>query len=568
MITHTHPPRRLQALIITTVLAGVYYLGGRLGLLFAFQNVYVAPVWPPAGIALAALLLLGRAALPGLALGACATAFVNSIASGIPYLTAASISIVIAAGNTLEAWVGAALLRSAGGDGRDFERPADVFRFTALAGLLATTIGATIGVAGLCLHNLAQWPQFGFLWWTWWLGDAFGVLVIAPAILCLARWRPGRLHAGRSAEAALFFALLAGFGWLIFGGMAPLEAHHYPLAHLLLPLCFWPAFRLGRAGSALTALILSGYALWGTARGHGPFALPSPDASLLLLQSYLGVIAVTTLAVAATVHHGHQIELALRNARDELDERVRARTADLQAANRQLQEINANQNRFFSIIAHDLRSPFHGLKLLGQLLTTRRAALNAADLERVTREVEREARGVERLLENLLEWARVQMNRVEFAPTRVDLAAAAADALTSARPYATLKQQTLANETPAGLEAQGDPRMIATILRNLLANAIKYTPAGGCVTVAARRAAGGVEIEVRDNGIGLPPEMLTSLFQMGAQVIRPGTEQEQGSGLGLILCRQLAERHGGGIRAESTPGQGSRFIVSLPDKGG
>lgn len=239
---------------------------------------------------------------------------------------------------------------------------------------------------------------------------------------------------------------------------------------------------------------------------------------------------------------------------------------ELYRTRRELEVLNANQNRFFSIIAHDLRSPFSGLRLFTQTLERAGDSLTPDQIRELGRDLGHESERLAELLENLLKWAGSQMNRIEFAPIELSLHEAVISAFHLADSQARAKKITLVNDVPSDLVIQADTQMLNTILRNLLSNAIKFTPEGGRVTVKARALDDreGVRLEVSDTGVGIPPEVIGKLFQLGERVSSLGTREERGSGFGLILCEQFVRRHGGLIRAESKPDEGSTFIIELP----
>ncbi len=284
-------------------LAVVYFVAGKIGLALAFFNASATPVWPATGIAIAALLLLGNRAAPAILVGAF---LVNlTTAGGI------ASSIAIAFGNTLEAVVGAWLVRRFAGGRRAFDRARWVFLFALLAGLGATAISATIGVTTLLLSGLARASEFASVWLTWWLGDAMGALIVTPVVL-LWNARPLRLGKERRGwEGAALFALVLVVGGVVFGGLIPSATRNYPLEFLCLPLLVWAAFRLGRRDAATAALLLSAVAIAGTLAGRGPFDRDSRNESLLLLQAFMGVVAVTTTALAAVVSERGRVQASL-----------------------------------------------------------------------------------------------------------------------------------------------------------------------------------------------------------------------------------------------------------------
>ena len=297
----TSPFGRLPTIAI---LAAVYFVAARLGLRLAFLNPSATAIWAPAGIALAAFLVLGFDVWPGILLGAL---LANLVTRG-EVVT----SLAISAGNTLEALLGAYLVSRFARGRRFFERVPDLFAFAALAAIVSTTVSATIGVSSLVLGGLAPRTDGGAIWLTWWLGDASGVLVVTPFLLL---WVAApRIHWSARWLVELA-AILAGLGLVafgVFGDLIPaVSRHHYPVQYLCLPFLFWAAARLGRRAAATSLLLLAAIALWGTLRDLGPFVRPSKNESLLLLQGFMAVIAVTTLAVAAVVWERRQVEKEL-----------------------------------------------------------------------------------------------------------------------------------------------------------------------------------------------------------------------------------------------------------------
>jgi len=290
--------RKLVALWWLAPLAIFYFVAGKFGLSLAFVNASASPVWPPTGIAFAAFLVLGSRAWPAILVGAF---LVNVTTAG-----SVATSIGIAIGNTLEGRLGAELVMLFANGRNVFDRSRDVFKFVLLAALFSTTVSATIGVTSLMLAGYAHWRDYGSIWFTWWLGDAVGALIVGPIlVLWCARggvpWSRARLLEG--------VGLLAGvitLSALVFGGISG-EA----LTFLCVPPLIWAAFRFGQKGTATAIALLAVLATWGTVRGVGPFAHGPPNESLLLLQAFLGTMAVMSLLIAAVVAERKRDEAAL-----------------------------------------------------------------------------------------------------------------------------------------------------------------------------------------------------------------------------------------------------------------
>jgi diguanylate cyclase (GGDEF)-like protein/PAS domain S-box-containing protein len=291
--------RFLSRLVTVAALAAVYVVAARLGLSLAFLHPSATPVWAPTGIALAALLIGGYGLWPGVFIGALAA---NLWTSG-----ALAPSVGIAIGNTLEAIAGVWLVNRYAGGRHAFERPRDIFRFAWLAAGAATLVSATLGTTSLCLGGLASWANFLPIWLTWWLGDGSGALLVTPVLLT---WIPGGRDprdASERLETALLLLGVVLIGVIVFGGLIPTRSHDLPLEFLCLPLLVTIAFRLGVRESALANLLLAVVAISCTLRGTGPFHRPDYNESLLLLQTFEGVVALTTAALAAVVSERRRV---------------------------------------------------------------------------------------------------------------------------------------------------------------------------------------------------------------------------------------------------------------------
>ena len=292
---------QLRRWAVVLGLVALYVVAARLGMLLALPPEKKATaVWVPSGIALAAILLFGRRLLPGVWLGA----FLANLwdyfdpANGYSLAAHVAVSSGIATGSTLQALAGHFLLRRWVGPGSPFERTSSAFTFAGVA-MVMCLVASTFGVASLYLGGFAPAKALGSIWWTWWLGDMTGVLTAGSLILAWSRRPSFASEPRRLAEAALLLVLLVLLGMAIFG-LGPISLQvPPPLAYLTIPVLVWATFRFGLHGAATALFLVSGIAVWGTSQGTGPFAQPTVQASLLLLQVYMGVIAGTALVMAA-----------------------------------------------------------------------------------------------------------------------------------------------------------------------------------------------------------------------------------------------------------------------------
>ena len=234
---------------------------------------------------------------------------------------------------------------------------------------------------------------------------------------------------------------------------------------------------------------------------------------------------------------------------------------------RELEKLNASKNKFFSIIAHDLKNPFHTVLGFSYLMDKEYDRFSETEKRKYASEINKSANAIFRLLQNLLDWARSQTESLKYNPQPIDFEELYQDIHALLMPLAEQKQIQLSAEIPGRLVVFADPVMLETILRNLISNAIKFTHENGWVKTNVKEGAARVEICVEDNGVGISPGDLGNLFRIDSKVKRKGTKQEDGTGLGLVICSEFVKKNGGTIWAESQPGKGSRFYFTVPVSG-
>jgi PAS domain S-box-containing protein len=231
----------------------------------------------------------------------------------------------------------------------------------------------------------------------------------------------------------------------------------------------------------------------------------------------------------------------------------------------QLKEANASKDKFFSIVAHDLKNPFNALLGASEALNEGINEFNEEEIKHLSNMVNKSAKNAYALLENLLEWSRSQLGRLKFEPTDLNLRDITYESLKAIEVQAHNKRIKLINNTKS-INVFADPNLLQTIIRNLLSNAIKYTNQGGTVTIGSTQTNGYIEVSVTDTGVGMPQEATEKIFKIDTKYSTPGTAKESGTGLGLILCKEFVEKHGGQIWVESEVGKGTTFTFTLPAK--
>jgi signal transduction histidine kinase len=274
----------------------------------AYVQNNTSPVWPPTGIAVAALILLGYGVWPGISLGV----LLGSLLTGADIGIAVGMSV----GNTLEAIICAILLRRIVGFHPEMDRVRDVVGLS-LVSMLSAAIGATFGTSTLLAFGRAALAEYWPIWSTWWIGDLLGALVVAPVLMVWISKRLLGLQFRRGIEGVLILTILALLTWYVFAGPPPEGVFHQALIYMIFPFTIWAALRLGQRGATSSTLIVSGIATWETIQGTGPFSLESINDSLVLLQTFMGVVSLTALVVAAaSIERRKSAETLRQRAKD------------------------------------------------------------------------------------------------------------------------------------------------------------------------------------------------------------------------------------------------------------
>jgi len=256
------------------------------------------------------------------------------------------------------------------------------------------------------------------------------------------------------------------------------------------------------------------------------------------------------------------IQSVILNVRD-ITERKNAEDALIESKAR-LSELNATKDRFFSIIAHDLKSPFNSIFGFSELLVEQMNRKDYQGVEKFAAIINRSSKQAMDLLTNLLEWARAQTGKIEFNPEYIELVTLINEVAELFNDSAQQKAITIITDLPHNLPVFADKYMIGTVLRNLISNGIKFTHPGGKIRVSTKQNENQVTVSVSDNGVGIEKETIDKLFRIEYSYSTTGTARESGTGLGLLLCKEFIEMHGGKIWVESEPEKGSVFLLTLP----
>ena len=527
--------RRLSAATTFVVLTLVYFVAGKLGLKLAFLQASASPVWPPAGIALGALLVFGYRTWPAIFVGA----FLVNVTTAGNVTT----SLVIAAGNTLEAICGAWLVNRFASGIRVFDRSRDVFKF-AFAAAASTVISPTVGVTGLMLAGFVDWTRYGAVWVTWWLGDATGDLIFAPVVILWAIGPPPRWNRNKAFEVGLLLLLLVALGEAIFGGWFPINAKNYPIAFICGPIVIWMAFRMSQRETATGIFIVSAIAIWGTLQNFGPFVMETQNQSLLILQIATAVLTLTAMALAAGMAERRRAEAALERQKSLVE------------------SANRTKDNFLAMLSHELRTPLTPVVLALETLQARWPDEEAnSALEMIRRNVDVESH----LIDDLLDITRISKGKLELSMKTLDAHAEVNQAVAMCRAEAEAKKiQVEIDFRAANHHVAADEARFQQIIWNLLKNAIKFSREKDKVTISSRNESPDqLTISVQDHGIGIAPDVIHRIFDPFEQGERSSKQRFGGLGLGLAISKSLAQAHGASLVAKSDgPNCGATFSLT------
>jgi PAS domain S-box-containing protein len=661
-------------------LAVVYFAAAELGLSLASLHSNVTPVWPPAGIAIASLLIFGPHLWPGIFAGALAANLLTNIPVGSAF--------GIAAGNTLQALVAYWLLLHFVRWRRSLDSVGDVMSFVVCAAVIAPLVSATIGSLSLCLGGAADWGRFTSLWLTWWMGDGFGALIFGTLLLSWSK--PERIKTRDVPEIVALLLLLFITVVIVFSGWFPGPVKTYPLAYLSIPCLLWAALRFDQRIVTTAVVLMAGLAVWGASRGYGPFMQANPNVSLLLLISFVGTTSLMTMLVGAITNErrtaeadkdklGSELEIHRRRIEDIVahvpgvvwvawgkpdganqrfvfvsehvekmlgysrqewlsrpnfwlqvvhpDDRERAAaeaaaifasgkggtsrfrwmhkdgheiwvearsivvcdesgpigmrgvTTDITPAVRaeieraqllqreshareQAEEASRLKEEFLATVSHELRTPLNAVVGWSRLL--RGGQLDAGGAEHAIEIIERNALMQKQIVEDLLDVSRIVTGKLRINTQPVDLLLVIHAAIDAIRPAAEAKEIEIRTHFDApGVIVRADIERLQQVFWNLLANAVKFTPARGTVDVHVRQEDSLAEISIEDSGPGVPEDFLPRIFERFSQADGSNTRKHGGLGLGLAIVRHLVELHGGTVSASNRGENGGAVLTVL-----
>ncbi len=454
-------------------------------------------------------------------------------------------------------------------------RSQDVFRFFVLQ-IPTPIISGTLAATVLCQRGISPWSAYPEVCWVWFTSTIIGTLIVTPAILAWAQ-KPKQQQRFSWQQISEFGLLLLSL--VVISKIAFWQ--QYPVEYMMIPLLIWSAFRFSARESTLLVVIVSAIAVFGTARGLGSFVRPSVSESLLLLQSFIGVVAVTTFVLSAVINENRQAEATLKKLNNELEQRVEERTAQLQKAKQTADAANQSKSDFLANMSHELRTPLNGILGYAQIMNRSQSW------------GEKERNGVSiiyqcgshllTLINDILDISKIEAGKLDLHPKAFHFPSFLQSIVEIVRIRTEQKQIDLIylpdSELPEGIEA--DEKRLRQVLINLLGNAVKFTDRGSvtfkvevtkheesldCQSSIENRKSKIqnrlIRFQIEDTGVGMTPDSMTKIFTPFEQVGDTHRKTE-GTGLGLAISTKIVNLMDSKIEVTSDFGSGSTFAFTV-----
>ncbi|MCP4131025.1 MAG: hypothetical protein GY754_08605 [bacterium] len=565
--------------ILTTA---VYFITARLSLRLAVGSSNATVVWPPSGIALGIIILKGYRLSPAIFIGAFAANILSLKSSGLAPVFFVSASFTTAIGNTLEAVLGTYLIKRFSKRDRPFNKIKNLFMFIFLGSLVSTMASATIGVSSYCILG-DDWSLFYRLWFTWWLGDATGILIVSPLIVLFNKEAFIRIKANKIFEGTVIFIVLIVLSIVIFNNKLKLE-------YLLVPLLLWLAIRFDRFYSALAVFLVSSIAIIFITDLFNTSTDITAYSSLLYLQSFVGVMSVVTLCISVTMFSRRKAKKEIHHYKEHLEEIVELRSSELIKANNRLSSQLEKQKKvetalarekekaeaadrlksaFLATMSHELRTPLNSIIGLSGILDQELSGPLNKEQKKQIGIVRKSSKHLLSLINDVLDISKIEAGQLEIDLDLFNLKELIEKVIEAIKPSADKEGLSVSVKIRNSIgNITSDQRRVEQVLLNLLSNAVKFTDEGEItlnISIVENKKT-AVQFKVIDTGIGILEKDIKELFLPFHQVDNGISRRTEGTGLGLAICDKLAKLLGGHIEVESKIGEGSTFIFTLPLK--
>lgn len=503
------------------LLAAIYFGTGKFGLNLDPVGGFAALIWLPTGISLAALLIFGFKLFPGIFLGA----FLVNLVTGAPLPSA----LGIATGNTLEAIIAFQLLKK-NNFHMTFDKLNDVITLIIFAAFGSTLVSATIGTFSLVFTNAIIFSQAAQTWTAWWVGDMLSVLIIVPTLLLIFNKIPHEIEQRKMPEIVLASLFICVAGIMVFLDFFEIfQIITPPITYLVFPPIIWIALRFSQRAVIVSILFISVIAMWGTIYGLGPFVRTQLNESLFLLQSFIAVVATTSMILSAVVTERKFLE--------------------------------RQKDEFISVTSHELKTPLTIIKAYLQLLEKHfKHRKNTKSYEYIST-VNMYVDKMTTMINDLLDVGKIESGKFTFEQEVFNIDTVLQQTIHDVQ-YTTT--HIIIKKGKVNAQILGDKTRISQVFMNLLTNAIKYSPRAEKVIVRITKKNSHVLVVFQDYGIGIQKDFQNRVFERFFRATQKKKTHISGFGLGLYIAKEIIKQHGGEIWVESTKNHGSKFFVSLP----
>lgn len=549
-----------------------YYITAELGYNLVFSEGTRLPFWPPAGLAFALIILLGSNAWPGIAIGSLLVsvkAFWFGQIESVQFIIA--VSALMAMGCVLEALIGGYLVHKAVKKTFPFSTALHAFQFILIVLVISVVssgfMAGSLLVAGV-IPSVRVLPRF----LEFWMSNVIGILMFTPLLLAASRLKAFKLSIYKAGELLVFILCVAGT-YFLFSIDVLHEVAPYAIPFVVLPFLLWLAFRFNIIASAAGIVAVSLVAIYFTSANTGPFIVNGlPAESMLLLQIYIGVIAISTLVLASAVQERKKAQDELKRFNENLESIVQQRTKalqdeiakrteiqlKLQQSNDELTKRNTELDNFVYSVSHDLRAPMSSILGLINLAKKDKAG-NIAGM--YLDMMEKSARQQDYFIREILDQSRNARLEIKREPVRFDqLIEETFEQLNYSNVNGTAFEKSIEVNQPE--EFYGDKWRIKVILNNIISNAIRYKNGRQpFIRVKASICNHKAEISVEDNGRGINKEHLPNLGKMFYRA----TDEGAGSGLGLYIVKEALAKLNGSFVIDSVEGEGTTVKVEIPE---
>jgi signal transduction histidine kinase len=553
------------------LVALLYYFSARLGYFLAFEDTHALPAWPPSGIAFALIILMGRSSWPGITIGALVANIMGYWNNpSLPPQTVIAISSFIALGHTLEAVVGNSLVKRWIRDDYPFSNTRNAFRFLFVT-LTMSCIGALSGTLSLYLNSVVTTVDFLRTGFSWWVGNAVGILLFTPVILSSARKNTLKFTKEKTLEVGMFLVCMACFYFLLqvdYLNATMLRA----IPFLILPFLLWLAFRFELIVAISGVLLVSLVSIYFTVLGTGPFVLSESYSSMLLLQIFIGVTSISSIILSATVKERLAAQKELQKFNENLEAMVLDRTKalndeinirkeaeeKLQRTNQELSKRNTELDNFVYSVSHDLRAPIASvLGLINLARKDKDMAMKNVYLDMINKSALQQDHFIKEILDQSRN-SRLEVRREEilFEPL--------IEETFNQLKFATSAEQSLEKviQVQQRVPFYCDRWRLKVILNNIISNSIRYRNGKDpIIKVNVDISDHIAKLEIVDNGKGIGREHLNNVYKMFYRA----TDDGAGSGLGLYIVKETIDKLNGSIQIFSEEGKGTKVNLEIPE---